>query len=451
MTRPVIVLAVFVALLAGACAPKVAPPLPAGVLRYPDFAFPAPPARLGDASTRAALEDAWSRMQAADLKGAEAGFGRLLAQQPGFYPAAVGLGYVLVAQGRPKEALARFDAAIAQAPRFGPALAGRAEALIAAGQRDAALDAFEAALAADATMGDLRRRVDALKLSQLQDRMAAGKRASDAGRLDEAREAYTAAIALSPGTAFLYRDLGLVELRRKNLAEAQRNLDQALALDPGDIASLVALGSVSEARGNLDDAIAMLERAYALDASDVLKQRIERLRERAQTSGLPPEFAAIPGLAQVTRGDVAALIGVRLQPLLAAARTRPATVATDVRGHWASRWIVEVIRAGVMDVFSNHTFQPKAVVRRSDLAQAVNRVLALAGASPSRTERNRVTMSDVGATHLRYDDIAGAVAAGVLSLDGGNFRPSRAVTGQEAAEAVRRLEQTAARARTGSR
>ena len=79
--------------------------------------------------------------------------------------------------------------------------------------------------------------------------MAAGKRASDAGRLDEAREAYTAAIALSPGTAFLYRDLGLVELRRKNLAEAQRNLDQALALDPGDIASLVALGSVLGSAG----------------------------------------------------------------------------------------------------------------------------------------------------------------------------------------------------------
>ena len=90
-------------------------------------------------------------------------------------------------------------------------------------------------------------------------------------------------------------------------------------------------------------------------------------------------------------------------------------------------------------------------MRRSDLAQAVSRVLALAGASPSRAERNRVTMSDVGATHLRYDDIAGAVAAGVLSLDGGNFRPSRAVTGQEAADAVRRLEQTAARARNGSR
>jgi hypothetical protein len=148
---------------------------------------------------------------------------------------------------------------------------------------------------------------------------------------------------------------------------------------------------------------------------------------------------------------VAALVGVRLRVVLAAAKSRPSAVATDVRGHWASRWIIEVIRAGVMDVFPNHTFQPRAVVRRSDLAQAVARILALTGGSPSRADRNRVTMADVGPGHLRYDDISTAVAAGVLSLDGGSFRPSRPVTGQEAADAVGRLERLAARGRSGGR
>jgi len=49
-------------------------------------------------------------------------------------------------------------------------------------------------------------------------------------------------------------------------------------------------------------------------------------------------------------------------------------------------------------------------------------------------------MADVGASHLSYEDAATAVASGVLSLEAGNFRPSRAVTGQEAVDAVRRLE-----------
>ena len=451
MTRSVLGFIVLAAALAGACAPKVAPPATPGAPRYPDYVFPAQPKGVGDARAAARLQDGWNRLQGGDLKGAEAAFGQLVRQQPAFYPGAVGLGYALLAQGKPKDALARFDGAARTAPRYGPALAGRGEALLASGQRDAALEAFVAALAADAALGDLRRRIDALKLDQFQDRIAAARRAADAGRFDEARGAYAAAIALSPDMAFLYRDLGLVEARRKNFPEAEQNLRKAITLDPADPKTFTSLGDVLEQQGNVDDAISALERAYALDPSDAVKQRLDRLRERAQTSALPPEYAAIPRLPQATRGDVAALLGVRLRTVLAAANKRPAAVATDVRGHWASRWIVEVIRAGVMDVFPNHTFQPKTVVRRSDLAQAVSRMLALTGASPSRADRDRVTMTDVGVGHLRYEDISAAVAAGVLSLDNGTFRPSRAVTGQEAVDAVRRLERLAARAGSGSR
>jgi tetratricopeptide (TPR) repeat protein len=451
MNRSLAALIALVAALAGACAPKVAPPAVPGAPKFPDYIFPAPPDRVGDARARARLDEGWQRLQAGDLRGAEAVFAQLAGQQPAFFPASVGLGYALLAQGRPKDALARFDAAVKQRPRYGAALAGRAEALLAAGQRDAAIGAFEAALAADASLADLRRRIDALKLDRFQDRIAAARKAADAGRLDEARDAYAAAITLSPDLAFLYRDLGQVERRRKDLAEAERNLRKAAALDPADVRTQTGLADVLEERGDLDGAIAALERASAIDASDALRQRLDRLRERAQTTGLPPEYAAIPAQAQATRGDVAALVGVRLRAVLAAATTRSSAVATDVRGHWAARWIVEVIRAGVMDVFANHTFQPGTVVRRSDLAQAAARVLALAGASPSRADRNRATMTDVGPGHLRYEDISAAVAAGVLSLDGGRFSPSRPVTGQEAVDAVRRLERLTARGRLGSR
>jgi tetratricopeptide (TPR) repeat protein len=451
MKRAAVAMIVILGVLAGACAPKVTPPATVGGLRFPDYIYPTPPDRLGDVRVRSRHEAAWSQLQSGDAKGAETGFAQLVRQQPAFYPAAVGLGYALLAQGRTKDAMARFDGAVGQAPRYGPALAGRGEALLAAGQRDAALTAFEAALAADAKLGDLRRRIDALKFDRVQGRIGAAKKAADAGRFDEARDAYAAAIALSPDTAFLYRDLGIVEWRRKSLQEAERNLQKAIALDPGDARALAALADVLEERGNLDDAISALERAYAIDPSDTLKQRVDRLRERSQTSDLPPEYAAIPRQAQVTRGDLAALIGVRLRAVLSTAKTRPSVVATDVRGHWAARWIVEVIRAGVMDVYPNHTFQPKAVVRRSDLAQAVSRILALTGTGASRADRNRVTMADVGAGHLSYADIAAAVAADVLTLDGGAFRPSRAVTGQEAVDAVRRLERLTARGRSGSR
>jgi hypothetical protein len=60
-------------------------------------------------------------------------------------------------------------------------------------------------------------------------------------------------------------------------------------------------------------------------------------------------------------------------------------------------------------------------------------------------------MADVGAGHLSYDDIAAAVAAGVLALEGGSFRPSRVVTGKEAADAIGRIERITGRPRSGNR
>jgi tetratricopeptide (TPR) repeat protein len=451
MRRRSLAFLLIISALAGACAPRVTiPPAPTGP-RYPEFVYPSPPDTTGDPRTRARHEAAWRWLQLGDLRAAEREFAAVVKQSPSFYPASVGWGYVLLANGKPKDALVRFEQAVRQAPRYAPALAGRAEANLAAGLREEALAGFEAALAVDETLADVRRRVEVLRFDRVRELVAAAKHAADAGRLDEARQAYEAAVAASPESAFLYRDLGMVELRQNGLAAAVTHLQKAVALDPGDVRAHLGLADAMERLGDPDGAIAALERAYALDPSDALKQRLDRIRERAEASGLPAEYAAISRLPQVTRGDLAALLGVRLARLVAANRSRSSVVATDIRGHWASAWIVTVTRSGVMDVFPNHTFQPRAVVRRADLAQVVSRVLAIGGTAGARPPRGRVPIGDVGVDHVNYADVSVAVASGVLSLEGGVFRPSRAVSGQEAIDAVQRLERLVDQGRGGNR
>ena len=68
---------------------------------------------------------------------------------------------------------------------------------------------------------------------------------------------------------------------------------------------------------------------------------------------------------------------MRLPALLQADRRVDAEPITDLRGEWAASWILTVARAGVMEPFANHAFQPRTVVRRIDLAEAVDRLLAL--------------------------------------------------------------------------
>ena len=46
-------------------------------------------------------------------------------------------------------------------------------------------------------------------------------------------------------------------------------------------------------------------------------------------------------------------------------------------------------RAGLMEVYPNHTFQPNAVVRRGDLAQAASKALSLIAAEQSDVSPRR--------------------------------------------------------------
>jgi hypothetical protein len=169
------------------------------------------------------------------------------------------------------------------------------------------------------------------------------------------------------------------------------------------------------------------------------------VRSRADLARLPEEYRAIGGAAQVTRGDLAALIGVRLNALLKAAAREESVVVTDARSHWAAPWIMVVVRAGVMEPYPNHAFAPRGVVRRLDLAQAASRVLGLIAARRPAQARAwqaaRPRIGDLPAGHLGYPAVAMAVGADVMPLaDGAAFRPTQVVAGAEAVDVVTRLE-----------
>jgi hypothetical protein len=177
---------------------------------------------------------------------------------------------------------------------------------------------------------------------------------------------------------------------------------------------------------------------------------VEALSRRADLAGLPAEYRAIPSTATLTRGQLAALLGIRLHDALERAPQRAAVVLTDINGHWASPWIVAVTRAGLMEAMPNHTFQPAGLVTRADLARAVWRAIQVFGtgraADLDEWRNSRPTIVDVPRTHLAYDAVAAAVASGALSMgDSGRFGPNRPVTGAEAGAALARLEQIVGR------
>ena len=108
-------------------------------------------------------------------------------------------------------------------------------------------------------------------------------------------------------------------------------------------------------------------------------------------------------------------------------------MAVDISGSWAREHVATIIGLGIMDVYPNHTFQPRATLRRVGLARAVSQVLQRLGwrGAPGRAP------TDMGPSHLDRPAVTRVVGAGLMDLGAeGRFEPWRPVSGREAVEVV---------------
>jgi tetratricopeptide (TPR) repeat protein len=412
--------------------------------RYPEYPRPdLTPDLLQNRRAAEGHDRGWRFLQTGDLRNAERAFRDVLRRTPSFYPADAALGFTWLAQGADAEALQAFDRALRQQTTYLPALVGRAEALLELDREADAYDTYRRVLAVAPDHPVALRRVEVLGFRAVQREVAAGRAARTAGDLVAAREAFTRALDASPDSAFLYRDLADIARALDDPADAVRLLDQAIVLDDNDATAFAMRGDLRERLGDVDGAMADYRRALDLDgALDDVRGRLARIEASRAEAALPAEFKAIREVERLTRGDLAALLAMRVPALLDA--RRPAVVITDARRHWAQASILDVVRAGAMDVYPNHTFQPGGVVTRGDLATTVSRLLlALAARAPAAAQawqQARLTFDDVRPGNALYPSISRSVAAGVLEpVDGSTFGMRRAVTGSEGVEAVERL------------
>jgi tetratricopeptide (TPR) repeat protein len=444
-TRALIVVVGLIAVLQG-CAARSVPVPVVTTPRYPEFVAPAIPPALAASPAVVHQDLAWRFLQSGDLRSADREIALALQGTPGFYPAEAASGWVALARKDPKSALTHFDRAVERQADYVSALIGRGQALAGLARESEAAASLEAALAAAPQMTDLRRQIDVLKFRGAERDIEAARQAARANRFDEARRAYETAITNSPESAFLYRELAALERQARQDGAALEHFRKAIDLDPSDASSMAQIGELLESRGDLEAALKSYDGALAIEPGPALSARRDALRAKIEFARMPDEYRAIVATPQITRAQLAALIGIRLGPWLQTMPAADAGVMTDVRGTWAETWIMAVTRAAVMEPYANHTFQPRSIVHRVDMAPIASRLIVrLTSSEQARSwQASRVAFTDLQPAHLAYPAASTAVAAGVMTRSGeGAFQPALPVTGTEAIAMIERLQRLA--------
>ena len=435
-------LCVIVCLVSISCATRV-PVI--GTPDYPDFIFPDVPPTYSGQLGQQAQRDAWAFLQTGDLVVAKSRFEELLELDRSFFPATAGLGWVHLASGQFKAAATQFRLALDQREDYVSALVGYGDALYRLDDISNALNSFQIALAIEPALLRVQRIVAELSLRVMTDRLVEARQYGAEGSLADAEQAYRAVIDASPDSAFLYVELARIKQQQNELPEALVVINSALALDENYAEAFLLQGNLFESSGELENAVSAYARANAITPNELTAEALSRARGALRAVDLPMEYREIETKVEITRGELAALLGVSLGELLRDAGSSWSTpIFTDTRDYWASEWVIEVVQAGVMQADGRYQFEPGRVVRRGDLAEIVAATLLLISEFDSELGRRwrtaRPPFSDLTVGHLNFESASISVNANVLELDENDrFLPTRVVSGRDAADVVATL------------
>jgi tetratricopeptide (TPR) repeat protein len=376
-----------------------------------------------------------------DLESAADEFEGLERRHQGNASVKAAVGYLELRLGNRRAAESRFATALKSAPTLSAAQAGWVLLALAEDSEDQAFERLlllekehpEHALVRD-YLPDLQ-----LKLAETKLQSARSYRREE--RYTQAAEEYREALRIAPAVGGLYAEAAEVELLAGEPEQAADHAEKALELEPESVRLYRLRGDSLRAMGDLEQAFEAYKSARELRPEDAsLSALVDEMRRELQREILPPEYMDIPRSERVTREQLAALIFIQFRSLVEDAGQDTQIIATDIGNSWAREFIRQVVAAGILDIFPNHTFQPRVFVRRGDLAVALTAVLDTAESNADDYAHPNPTIQDVSTENLNYRSVALVVALDLLPLDEeGQFDPLRFVSGREAVDAVEAL------------
>jgi Tfp pilus assembly protein PilF len=420
-------------IILGACVTVAPPP--------PDLYIESLPQSLTSDLTleeRIRAEEAWGYLRDGWLYKAERSFQRLGEDNPLFY---VGFGYIALIQGSYQSAEQQFNLALQNRPDFLLARLGLAQLYQETEDKDRAFDELGEILKIDPQNSWARNAFDELKASETEQAAASAAEALASGDTEKAKTDYLRALHFSPEAAGIHLALAEIYQQEKKPSSAIVHLKAAAASEPGNANILQAFAATLAETGEYERSLEVYEKILEIDRGnqEVLKQ-VESLKNRLGIYDLPSRYNEIPLAEAITREDLSALVAVKLGNVLGEPGTQP-PIIVDISASWAAKFILKVTSFGLLDVYSNHTFQPRRALTRAELAETLTRIIRRLETRGHRfipqVSPQRIQVSDVTPDHYYYKPIIQILSYQIMELAADRtFGPDRLVSGPEAIKTI---------------
>ena len=383
---------------------------------------------------RIQIEEAWDYVRQGNTYKAEKALSRLGISSTIYY---VGLAYIYLIQEDLQAAEENFRLALDEYPNLTLAHLGLAQLYQKGGQQDRAFNEFREVLKNDPQNAWAKEQYEALKGEKTRQAMSEAKAALAAGETEKAKEAYLKALHFSPEFSEIHLALAGIYTKENNLSSALVHLKAAAASRPTDPGILERYAATLTEAKQYERSLEVYEELLELDKNNKkAKDQIENLKNRLGIYELPSRYNEIPLQEAVTREDVAALLGVRLKDFFPEPAPQP-PIIIDISASWASKFILKITSLNLMEVYSNHSFQPKKIMTRAELAETVFRTITYLKQRGHpfihQIPPERIQVLDVSPDHIYYQPISQVLSYQIMELyPDKTFRPDQSVSGPEA-------------------
>ena len=383
---------------------------------------------------RIAADEAWKYLKMGDNGRAEKSLLRLGPDSPVYH---LGLGFIRFQAQDLASAESSFKEALKLSSDLIPAYLGLAQIDEAKGLEDQVFSDYREVLKRDPEHSWVKPRFEALREKKTEELLAEAKRAFAAGNTEAGKKSFFMALFYSPESVEAHISLARIYKGEKNIPSAALHYKAANAGDPKNKAVLREYAGALYESEQFGRSLEIYEQLVELAPQDKeARGRIEDLKNRLGIYELPSLYNDIPKSVAVTREDLAALIAVKFKEVLDDHDAKP-PILVDISTSWAAKPILKVTALNILESYENHTFLPRKLISRAELAETLVRLINILKNegfkfSPQMAAE-KVRISDVPPENYYYAPITQIVAYQIMDLTPQRtFQPDAMVQGQEA-------------------